>query len=135
MAKNTILATGHSARDIFRLLNKKSIEVKNKPFAIGIRIEHPQKLIDQIQYSCSERGAIPPASYKLVTQTNNRGVFILYVPRWFIVPAATNSGEIVVNGMSPSKRFYFFNSGIVVEVKDEDLIEKYELKAYIIKWL
>ena len=135
LAKNTILATGHSARDIFQLLNKKSIEIKYKPFAMGIRIEHPQDLIDQIQYSCKERGPyLPAASYKLVTQTNNRGVYSFCMcPGGFIVPAATNSGEIVVNGMSPSKRDSIFsNSGIVVEVKDEDLtsFEKYgELKG------
>lgn len=130
LAKKTILATGHSARDIFKLLNKKSIEIKYKPFAMGIRIEHPQDLIDQIQYSCNERGPyIPPASYKLVTQTNNRGVYSFCMcPGGFIVPAATNSGEIVVNGMSPSKRDSIYsNSGIVVEVKEEDLkpYEKY----------
>jgi uncharacterized FAD-dependent dehydrogenase len=135
LAKNTILATGHSARDIFNLLDKKSIEIKYKPFAMGIRIEHPQGLIDQIQYSCKERGPyLPPASYKLVTQTNNRGVYSFCMcPGGFIVPAATNSGEIVVNGMSPSKRDSIFsNSGIVVEVKDEDLkpFEKHgELKG------
>ena len=135
LAKNTILATGHSARDIFNLLDKKSIDIKYKPFAMGIRIEHPQGLIDQIQYSCKERGPyLPPAAYKLVTQTNNRGVYSFCMcPGGFIVPAATNSGEIVVNGMSPSKRDSIFsNSGIVVEVKDEDLkpFEKYgELKG------
>ena len=135
LAKNTILATGHSSRDIFKLLDIKSIEIKNKPFAMGIRIEHPQGLIDQIQYSCPERGPyLPPASYKLVTQTNNRGVYSFCMcPGGFIVPAATNSGEIVVNGMSPSKRdSVFSNSGIVVEIKEEDLIayEKYgELKG------
>ena len=124
LAKSTILATGHSARDIFELLDKKSIEIEYKPFAMGIRIEHPQELIDQIQYSCKERGPyLPPASYKLVTQSNDRGVYSFCMcPGGFIVPAATNSGEIVVNGMSPSKRNSIFsNSGIVVEVKDEDL--------------
>ena len=126
LAKNTILATGHSARDIFYLLNKRSIEILNKPFAMGIRIEHPQELIDQIQYSCNDRGSyLPPASYKLVTQINNRGVYSFCMcPGGFIVPAATNKGEIVVNGMSPSKRNSFFsNSGIVVEVKEEDLFK------------
>ncbi len=126
LAKNTILATGHSARDIFYLLNKRSIKILNKPFAMGIRIEHPQELIDQIQYSCNDRGSyLPPASYKLVTQINNRGVYSFCMcPGGFIVPAATNKGEIVVNGMSPSKRNSFFsNSGIVVEVKEEDLFK------------
>ena len=124
IAKNTILATGHSARDIFTLLDKKSISIKYKPFAMGIRIEHPQQLIDQIQYSCSERGPyLPAASYKLVNQVDNRGVYSFCMcPGGFIVPAATNKGEIVVNGMSPSKRNSIFsNSGIVVEVKDEEL--------------
>ena len=93
---------------------------------MGIRIEHPQELIDQIQYSCKERGPyLPPASYKLVTQINKRGVYSFCMcPGGFIVPAATNKGEIVVNGMSPSKRNSFFsNSGIVVEVKEEDLFK------------
>ena len=135
LCNQLVLATGHSARDIFKILNKKSIEIKSKPFAVGIRVEHPQDLIDQIQYSCSERGPyLPPASYKLVTQTNNRGVYSFCMcPGGFIVPSATNSGEIVVNGMSPSKRdSVFSNSGIVVEVKEEDLMpyKKYgELKG------
>jgi len=125
LAKNTILATGHSARDIFELLHKKNICIEYKPFAMGIRIEHPQELIDQIQYSCIERNPyLPPAAYKLVSQVNSRGVYSFCMcPGGFIVPAATSSGEIVVNGMSPSKRnSVFSNSGIVVEVKDEDLI-------------
>lgn len=123
-AKNTILATGHSARDIFFLLNKKSIEIQYKPFAIGIRVEHPQTLIDKIQYSSKDRGEyLPPASYKIVTQIKDRGVYSFCMcPGGFIVPSATNKGEIVVNGMSPSKRnSVFANSGIVAEVKNEDL--------------
>ena len=137
LAKNTILATGHSARDIFKLLKKNSIEIKYKPFSMGIRIEHPQELIDQIQYSCNNRGPhLPPANYKLVTQIKDRGVYSFCMcPGGFIVPAATNSNEIVVNGMSPSKRNSIFsNSGIVVEVKDKDLIkyQKYgEMKGLI----
>ena len=126
LAKNTILATGHSARDIFKLLQKNFIEIKYKPFSMGIRIEHPQELIDQIQYSCNNRGPyLPPANYKLVTQIKGRGVYSFCMcPGGFIVPAATSSNEIVVNGMSPSKRnSVFSNSGIVVEVKDEDLIK------------
>ena len=77
---------------------------------MGIRIEHPQELIDQIQYSCNDRGSyLPPASYKLVTQINNRGVYSFCMcPGGFIVPAATNKGEIVVNGMSPSKKKFIF---------------------------
>ena len=129
-AKNTILATGHSARDIFLLLNKKEVEISYKPFAMGVRLEHPQSIIDKIQYSKNDRGEyLPPASYKIVTQVKDRGVYSFCMcPGGFIVPAATNSGEIVVNGMSPSKRnSVYANSGIVVEVKDEDLkpYEKY----------
>ena len=123
-AKNTILATGHSARDIFHLLNKKEIEIKYKPFAMGVRLEHPQSIIDKIQYSRNDRGEfLPPANYKIVTQVKDRGVYSFCMcPGGFIVPAATNAGEIVVNGMSPSKRnSVYANSGIVVEVKDEDL--------------
>jgi uncharacterized FAD-dependent dehydrogenase len=123
-AKNTILATGHSARDIFLLLNKKEIEISYKPFAMGVRLEHPQSTIDKIQYSRNERGEfLPPASYKIVTQVKDRGVYSFCMcPGGFIVPAATNTGEIVVNGMSPSKRnSVYANSGIVLEVKNEDL--------------
>ena len=128
LAKKTILATGHSARDIFTLLYKKGIEINYKPFAMGIRIEHPQTLIDQIQYSSKDRGDyLPPANYKLVTQVKDRGVYSFCMcPGGFIVPSATNKGEIVVNGMSPSKRNSLYaNSGIVVEVKESDLL-KYE---------
>ncbi|MBL6873418.1 MAG: NAD(P)/FAD-dependent oxidoreductase [Flavobacteriales bacterium] len=130
LAKNTILATGHSARDIYTLLDNNKIALKYKPFSMGVRIEHPQELIDSIQYSCKERSPyLPAASYKLVTQVKERGVYSFCMcPGGFIVPAATNSGEIVVNGMSPSKRnSVFSNSGIVVEVKEEDLLpfEKY----------
>lgn len=124
-AKNVILATGHSARDIFFLLKEKGIAMEAKPFAMGVRIEHPQKLIDQIQYSCQERGPyLPAASYRLVEQVNGRGVYSFCMcPGGFIVPAATAPGEVVVNGMSPSKRDSFFaNSGLVVSVIEEDLI-------------
>ena len=129
IAKNTILATGHSARDIFELLHQRSIQIEYKPFAMGIRIEHPQTIIDKIQYSKNDRGPyLPPASYRLVEQVNGRGVYSFCMcPGGFIVPAATNAGEIVVNGMSPSKRnSEFANSGIVVEVKEEDL-SKYNM--------
>lgn len=124
-ANEIILATGHSARDIFFLLQRKGIAMEAKSFAMGVRVEHPQKLIDQIQYSCQERGPhLPAASYRLVEQVNNRGVYSFCMcPGGFIVPAATAPGEVVVNGMSPSKRDSFFaNSGIVVSVTDEDLI-------------
>lgn len=127
-----ILATGHSARDIFELLQKRDIRIENKPFAIGVRLEHPQKLIDSIQYHCApDRGPyLPAASYSLVTQTYHkgiqRGVFSFCMcPGGFIVPSATAPGELVVNGMSPSRRdSRFANSGVVVAIQDKD-IEKY----------
>ena len=125
LGKSVILATGHSARDIFFLLQKKNIAIEAKPFAVGVRIEHPQKIIDQIQYSCKDRGPyLPAASYRLAEQVNGRGIYSFCMcPGGFIVPAATAPGEIVVNGMSPSKRdSKYANSGIVVEVKNEDLI-------------
>jgi uncharacterized FAD-dependent dehydrogenase len=124
-----ILATGHSARDIFELLYRKNILIEQKPFAIGVRIEHPQELIDKIQYHGTPRGEyLPAAPYALVAQTlfgnKQRGVFSFCMcPGGFIVPAATAQGEVVVNGMSPSKRdSRFANSGIVVSVEEEDLL-------------
>jgi uncharacterized protein len=129
VAKSTILATGHSARDIFFLLDKKKVHMDYKPFAMGVRVEHPQAIIDQIQYSCKTRDAhLPAASYRLVDQVNGRGVYSFCMcPGGFIVPAATTAGEIVVNGMSPSKRnSEYANSGIVVEIKEEDLIEHHQ---------
>lgn len=123
-----ILATGHSARDIFQLLHKKGIVVESKPFALGVRVEHPQQLIDSIQYHCTSRSAwLPAAAYSLVAQVPykgvERGVFSFCMcPGGFIVPAATAPGEIVVNGMSPSRRdSRFANSGIVVAVEAEDV--------------
>jgi uncharacterized FAD-dependent dehydrogenase len=124
-----ILATGHSARDIYDLLHTKNILIEAKSFALGVRIEHPQNIIDKIQYHCDiDRGPyLPAASYSLVTQTNykgvKRGVFSFCMcPGGFIVPAATASGEVVVNGMSPSKRDSpYANSGIVVAVEEADL--------------
>ena len=125
-----ILATGHSARDIYELLHKKDIALKAKSFAMGVRVEHPQQIIDQIQYHCTtDRDAIlPAASYSLVQQINGRGVYSFCMcPGGFIVPAATANGEIVVNGMSPSKRNNLFaNSGIVVEINVEEDLKKYE---------
>jgi len=115
----TILATGHSARDIFRLLHDKNIRIEAKPFALGVRIEHPQELIDSIQYHCPVRDAhLPPAAYSLVQQVDGRGVFSFCMcPGGIIAPAATDANEIVVNGWSPSKRNNpFANSGIVVAV-------------------
>jgi len=118
-----ILATGHSARDIFTLLYEKQIAIECKPFALGVRIEHPQLLIDQSQYHCSKRDPyLPPASYSLVVQENGRGVFSFCMcPGGIIAPAATAAGEVVVNGWSPSKRNNpYANSGTVVAVDERD---------------
>lgn len=119
-----ILATGHSARDIFQLLYFKNIQIEFKPFALGVRVEHPQSLIDSTQYHCSSRGAfLPPASYSLVEQAEGKGVFSFCMcPGGIIAPAATAPGEVVVNGWSPSKRNNpFANSGIVVSVEEKDV--------------
>lgn len=129
--KGVILATGHSARDIFQLLDRRKVLIEAKPFALGVRIEHSQNLIDRIQYHCEvDRGEYLPASaYSLVQQTEfkgkQRGVFSFCMcPGGFIVPAATAPGELVVNGMSPSRRdSKFANSGMVVSVELEDLPE------------
>jgi hypothetical protein len=121
--KQVILATGHSARDVFGLLHKHAIAIEAKPFAMGVRIEHPQQLIDSIQYHCTDRGAyLPPAAYRLVTQANGRGVYSFCMcPGGVIAPCATEPGEIVTNGWSPSKRNHpTANSGIVVELKERD---------------
>ena len=126
---SVILATGHSARDVYELLHKKEIRIKAKSFAMGVRVEHPQEIIDQIQYHCSgERDELlPAAAYSLVQQVNNRGVYSFCMcPGGFIVPAATASGEVVVNGMSPSRRNNkFANSGIVVELDIDKDFKKY----------
>ena len=127
--KGVILATGHSARDIFELLHKREVLIEAKPFALGVRIEHSQNLIDKIQYHCEvDRGPyLPASSYSLVQQTQfkgkQRGVFSFCMcPGGFIVPAATSPGELVVNGMSPSRRdSRFANSGMVASVELEDL--------------
>jgi uncharacterized FAD-dependent dehydrogenase len=127
-ARAVILATGHSARDIFELLSEKRILIEAKPFALGVRVEHSQNLIDQIQYHCPiDRGPyLPASSYALVHQAKingkDKGVFSFCMcPGGFIVPAATAPGEIVVNGMSPSRRdSRFANSGIVVAVDEEN---------------
>ncbi|MFY0629307.1 MAG: FAD-dependent oxidoreductase [Flavobacteriaceae bacterium] len=131
MAVNSvILATGHSARDIYELLHKKEIALKAKSFAMGVRVEHPQEIIDSIQYSCEgERDELlPAAAYSLVHQVNNRGVYSFCMcPGGFIVPAATANGEVVVNGMSPSRRNNrFANSGIVVEINIDKDLPKYD---------
>ena len=114
-----LLATGHSARDIFSLFYEKGILIEAKPFALGVRVEHPQSIVDGIQYHCAVRGPnLPPASYSLVEQVNDRGVFSFCMcPGGIIAPAATAPGEIVVNGWSPSKRDNAFaNSGMVVQI-------------------
>lgn len=114
-----LLATGHSARDIFELFHKKGILIEAKPFALGVRVEHPQQVIDQIQYHCLSRDPnLPPAAYSLVEQVQERGVFSFCMcPGGIIAPAATAPGEIVVNGWSPSKRNNpYANSGMVVQI-------------------
>ena len=123
-ADAVVLATGHSARDVFRLLYQKGITIEAKPFALGVRIEHPQHIIDASQYHCLVRSPfLPPASYSLVHQHLGRGVFSFCMcPGGIIAPAATSPGEIVVNGWSPSKRNNpYANSGMVVEIRKEDL--------------
>lgn len=120
---NLILATGHSARDIFQLLQRKNLEIEAKEFALGIRIEHPQLLIDQIQYHCESRSEyLPPAAYKWVEQVENRGVYSFCMcPGGIIAPCATDVEEVVTNGWSPSKRNNpFANSGVVVSIKPTD---------------
>jgi uncharacterized protein len=127
-ASGVILATGHSARDIFHLLHDRKILIEAKPFALGVRVEHTQDLIDQIQYHCPVKRDefLPASSYALVHQANvngkERGVFSFCMcPGGFIVPAATQQGEVVVNGMSPSRRdSKYSNSGIVVSVEESD---------------
>ncbi|MGN6438562.1 MAG: NAD(P)/FAD-dependent oxidoreductase [Agriterribacter sp.] len=129
-AQAFILATGHSARDIFTLLHRKQILIELKPFALGVRIEHPQELINSIQYHIrpfnkaeKQSDFLPPASYSLVEQVNQRGVFSFCMcPGGIIAPAATNAGELVVNGWSPSKRNNpYANSGMVVTVEEKDV--------------
>ena len=118
-----ILATGHSARDIFYLLHSKNIKIEAKSFALGVRIEHEQALIDKIQYHGKLSGDfLPPASYSLVTQVKNRGVYSFCMcPGGIIAPCATTQEEVVTNGWSPSKRNNpYSNSGIVVSIEPDD---------------
>jgi uncharacterized FAD-dependent dehydrogenase len=124
MADAVILATGHSARDIYELLHRKNILVEAKPFALGVRIEHPQAVIDAAQYHCDIRSPfLPPANYSLVEQVEERGVFSFCMcPGGIIAPCATYKEEIVVNGWSPSKRNNpFANSGTVVQINLDDV--------------
>jgi len=131
-----ILATGHSARDIYELFDKKNILIEAKPFALGVRVEHPQSLIDKIQYSCTnlqdvieKRNYLPAASYSLVNQVKGYGVYSFCMcPGGIIAPCATKQEEIVTNGWSPSKRNNpYANSGIVVglELKDFEAFKKH----------
>ena len=127
-ADRILLATGHSARDIFQLLQDKGVAIESKPFAIGVRIEHQQSFIDQAQYKVTKRPEyLPPASFSLVTQSTyegvQRGVFSFCMcPGGFIVPSATTPNQVVVNGMSPSRRdSKYANSGIVVSIMEQDL--------------
>jgi uncharacterized FAD-dependent dehydrogenase len=119
-----ILATGHSSRDIYGVLKNRGIKLEAKPFAMGVRVEHPQELIDRIQYHGNPRGScLPAASYNIARQAEGRGVWSFCMcPGGFIIPSATSQEEIVVNGMSPSRRNSpFANSGIVVEIRTGDL--------------
>lgn len=117
-----ILATGHSARDIYTLLHAKGVLVEAKPFAMGVRVEHPQGLIDHVQYHGASCDILPPAAYSWVEQVQGRGVYSFCMcPGGIIAPCATAPGEVVTNGWSPSKRNNpFANSGIVVPVEPED---------------
>jgi uncharacterized protein len=122
--KSIILATGHSARDVFQLLHRQQILIEAKDFALGVRIEHPQELIDQVQYHCDSRSEyLPPASYSFSGQFEGKGVYSFCMcPGGIIAPASTAPGEVVVNGWSPSKRNNpFANSGMVVSVEQEDM--------------
>ncbi len=134
-AAATILATGHSAREMYEVLHNRGVELEAKNFAMGLRVEHPQRLIDSIQYSRGERGDyLPAAEYSLVAQIGGRGVYSFCMcPGGFIVPAGVRGGEAVVNGMSPSKRgSKYANSAIVTEIRESDyahLIPQYGVLA------
>ena len=120
-----ILATGHSARDVYRYLAEAKVEIEAKGIAVGVRLEHPSQLIDQIQYHSKQgRGRwLPAAEYSMVTQVEGRGVYSFCMcPGGFVIPAATDKEQIVVNGMSPASRgTQWSNSGMVVEVRPEDI--------------
>jgi uncharacterized protein len=119
-----ILATGHSARDVYELLLRRGVLMEAKPFALGVRIEHPQALVDRMFYHHSPRHpALPAASYRLACQTGERGVFSFCMcPGGFVVPASTAPGELVLNGMSlASRKAPFANAGLVAEVRPADV--------------
>lgn len=128
-----ILATGHSARDVYRYLAEAKIEIEAKGIAVGVRLEHPSQLIDQIQYHSKQgRGRwLPAAEYAMVTQVQGRGVYSFCMcPGGFVIPAATDKEQIVVNGMSPANRgTAWSNSGMVVEVRPEDVKDEDSLKV------
>jgi len=130
LAKNVILATGHSARDVYEVLYQRNIKLEAKGFAMGLRVEHPQELIDNIQYGLKERGLLPAAEYSLATQVENRGVYSFCMcPGGWIVASTTSENQVVVNGMSGSERNSpYANSGIVVEIRPEDLPEYAQYK-------
>ncbi len=128
-SNRVILATGHSARDIFEMLHRKGIKIDLKPLAIGVRVEHSQALIDSIQYSCDDRGPyLPPSPYSISKQVGDRGVYSFCMcPGGVIAPCATSPGEIVTNGWSSSRRARATaNSGIVVELRPEDFEPYYD---------
>ncbi|MHB9039844.1 MAG: NAD(P)/FAD-dependent oxidoreductase [Melioribacteraceae bacterium] len=123
IGNSVIVATGHSARDIYYLLGRQNIKIEAKPFAVGVRIEHPQKLIDEIQYHTTERDInLPASSYNLTCQVDDRGVYSFCMcPGGIIIPASTGPDELVLNGMSVSRRDSpFANSGLVVSVDERD---------------
>ena len=128
-----ILATGHSARDVYRYLSEAKIEIESKGIAIGVRLEHPAQLIDKIQYHSKQgRGKyLPAAEYAMVTQVEGRGVYSFCMcPGGFVIPAATDKEQIVVNGMSPASRgTQWSNSGMVVEIRPEDITGEGVLKV------
>ena len=128
-----ILATGHSARDVYRYLSEAKVEIEAKGIAVGVRLEHPSQLIDQIQYHSKQgRGRwLPAAEYAMVTQVQGRGVYSFCMcPGGFVIPAATDKEQIVVNGMSPANRgTAWSNSGMVVEVRPEDVKDEDSLKV------
>jgi uncharacterized FAD-dependent dehydrogenase len=125
--RNVVLATGHSAEDIFHLLSNKNVDIAFKPFAMGFRIEHPQSWVDNIQYHGIKNDVLPPAAYSLVTQTEQKGVFSFCMcPGGIIAPCATGDRQVVTNGWSPSKRNNeYANSGFVAEIGQKDIDSKH----------